>query len=138
VARWFTIALGLLGWGVVVGLPAAGLLPEPAWASAPWIALFVVVILAARALAFRVVEGTVLSLDSSYYVAAAVCVGSVAAGRLVAVALTIDASARLYKRRHLIDRGVRVTEVGYLLYFGGVRGRLIPRPGAGRVRRAGR
>ena len=33
-----------------------------------------------------------LSLDSAYYVAAALCVGSLEAGRLVALALTLDAS----------------------------------------------
>ncbi len=74
-ARWFTIALGVLGWGVVFGLPAAGVLPQPETTAALWIALFVIVILAARALAFRVEEGSVLSLDSAYYVAAALCVG---------------------------------------------------------------
>jgi diguanylate cyclase (GGDEF)-like protein len=127
VARWFTIALGVLGWGVVLGLPAAGILPEPAQTTAPWIALFVVVILAARALAFRLVEGTVLSLDSAYYVAAAVCVGSVGAGRLVAVALTIDASVRLYfaRKRHRIEPGNWFTELGYVLYFGGMSGGLV-------------
>jgi len=127
VARWFTIALGLLGWGVVVGLPAAGVLPEPAQTTAPWVAIFVVVILAARALAFRLVEGTVLSLDSAYYVAAAVCVGSVGAGRLVAVALTIDASVRLYlaRKRHKHDPGGWFAELGYVLYFGGMSGGLV-------------
>jgi diguanylate cyclase (GGDEF)-like protein len=127
VARWFTIALGVLGWGVVLGLPAANVLPEPAHTSAGWIAIFVVVILAARALAFRLVEGTVLSLDSAYYVAAAVCVGSVGAGRLVAVALTIDASVRLYlaRRHHQLDPGGWFAELGYVLYFGGMSGGLV-------------
>ena len=97
-ARWFTIALGLVGWGVVLGLPALGVVgTEPT--SVAWIALFIVVILATRALAFRPVEGSVLSLDSAYYVAAALCVGSVNAGRLVAVALTLDASVRLSRAR---------------------------------------
>jgi diguanylate cyclase (GGDEF)-like protein len=127
VARWFTIALGVLGWGVVVGLPAAGVLPEPAETTAPWIAIFVVVILAARALAFRLVEGTVLSLDSAYYVAAALCVGSVGAGRLVAVALTIDASVRLYtaRKRGQVDPDGWFSELGYVLYFGGMSGGLV-------------
>jgi diguanylate cyclase (GGDEF)-like protein len=127
VARWFTIALGVLGWGVVLVLPAAGVLPAPAQTTAPWIAIFVVVILAARALAFRLVEGTVLSLDSAYYVAAALCVGSVGAGRLVAVALTIDASVRLYtaRKRGHVDPGGWFTELGYVLYFGGMSGGLV-------------
>ncbi len=131
-ARWFTIALGVLGWGVVLGLPAANVLPEPEMTAAPWIALFVIVILAARALAFRPVEGSVLSLDSAYYVAAAVCVGSVAAGRLVAVALTIDASVRLYvaRKHRQVDPGSWFTELGYVLYFGGISGGLVVLCGA--------
>ncbi len=126
-ARWFTIALGVLGWGVVLALPAVGFLPEPAQTTAPWIAIFLVVILAARALAFRLVEGTVLSLDSAYYVAAALCVGSVGAGRLVAVALTLDASVRLYaaRKRHHEDPGGWFSELGYVLFFGGMSGGLV-------------
>jgi len=120
----FTIAVGVLGWGVVLGLPAAGVLPEPEPTAALWIALFVLVILAARALAFRV-EGSVLSLDSAYYVAAALCVGSVGAGRLVAVVLTLDASVRLYLGRRRIERGGWVAELGYVLYFGGMSGGLL-------------
>ncbi len=115
-ARWFTIALGLLGWGVVLVLPATGVLPEPEFTAGLWIALFLIVILAARALAFRI-EGSVLSLDSAYYVAAALCVGSVGAARLVGIALTLDAAVRLYlKRTH--ERWV--DELGYVLYFGGM------------------
>lgn len=126
-ARWFTIALGILGWGVVLGLPALGVLPEPSHTSVPWIALFVVVILASRALAFRLVEGSVLSLDSAYYVAAALCVGSVGAGRLTAAALTIDAAARLYaaRRKRRVDPEGWFHELGYVLYFGGMSGGMV-------------
>src|SRR5678815_4474006 len=95
-ARGFTLLLGFLGWSVLLALPAIGALPQPEHTAAAWIALFIAVILASRALAFRLVEDSVLSLDSAYYVAAALCVGSVAAGRLTAVALTIDAAVRLY------------------------------------------
>ncbi len=120
-ARWFTIALGVLGWGVVFGLPAAGILPQPETTAALWIALFVIVILAARALAFRVEEGSVLSLDSAYYVAAALCVGSVGAARLVGAALTVDAGVRLYLRRKLLGRRDEwIDQLGYVLYFGGM------------------
>lgn len=123
----FTIALGVLGWGVVLALPALGVLPEPTRTDPLWTALFVIVILAARALAFRLVEGSVLSLDSAYYVAAALCVGSVGAGRLVAIALTIDASVRLYlARRHgRVDADGWWAELGYVLYFGGMSGALV-------------
>jgi len=123
----FTIVLGVLGWGVVLALPALDVLPDAAHTSPLWIALFVVVILAARALAFRLVEGSVLSLDSAYYVAAALCVGSVGAGRLVAIALTVDASARLYyaRKRGRVEPGAWWEELGYVLYFGGMSGALV-------------
>ncbi len=128
VGHWFTIALGILGWGTVLGLPAAGVLAEPQPTAALWIALFVIVILAARALAFRV-EGSVLSLDSAYYVAAALSVGTVGAGRLVAVVLTIDASLRLYAKRTRNRSTTEVSswfaELGYVLYFGGMSGGLL-------------
>ncbi|HZJ62490.1 MAG TPA: sensor domain-containing diguanylate cyclase, partial [Kofleriaceae bacterium] len=123
----FSIALGLAGWAVVLGLPALGVLPEPTPTPALWIALFIIVILAARALAFRMIEGSVLSLDSAYYVAATLCVGSVGAGRIVAVALTIDAGVRLYyARTHgRADPSGWFAELGYVLYFGGMSGGLV-------------
>ena len=123
----FTIALGLAGWAVVFGLPAVGVLPEPTPTSALWITLFIVVILAARALAFRMAEGSVLSLDSAYYAAVTLCVGSVGAGRIVAVALTVDAAARLYyaRKRGPADPAGWWAELGYVLYFGGMSGGLV-------------
>jgi diguanylate cyclase (GGDEF)-like protein len=123
----FSIALGLAGWAVVLGLPALGVLPEPTPTPALWIALFIIVILAARALAFRMIEGSVLSLDSAYYVAATLCVGSVGAGRIVAVALTIDAGVRLYYARShgRADPSGWFAELGYVLYFGGMSGGLV-------------
>jgi diguanylate cyclase (GGDEF)-like protein len=126
VGQLFTIALGLAGWAVVLGLPALGVLPQPTPTTALWITLFIVVILGARALAFRMVEGSVLALDSAYYVAATLCVGSVGAGRIVAVALTVDAAARLYyaRKRGRADPAGWV-ELGYVLYFGGMSGGLV-------------
>jgi diguanylate cyclase (GGDEF)-like protein len=123
----FTITLGLAGWVVVLGLPELGGLFRPSPTPVLWIALFIAVILAARALAFRLVEGSVLSLDSAYYVAATLCVGSFAAGRIVAAALTLDAAARLYyaHRRGSVDAAVSWTELGYVLYFGGMSGGLV-------------
>ena len=127
--RWighaFTIAIGLIGWFVVLGIPALGwVASDPAEHALP-IVLFVVVILTARALAFRLVAGSVLSLDSSYYVAAALCVGSVEAGRLVALALTVDAAARLAIARRKKDPSTWWAELGYVLYFGGMSGGLL-------------
>jgi diguanylate cyclase (GGDEF)-like protein len=123
----FTSVLGLTGWVVVLGLPALGVLPKPTHTPTLWIALFVVVILGARALAFRLVEGSVLSLDSAYYVAATLCVGSISAGRIVAVALTVDAAVRwFYARKHArADSTGWWVELGYVLYFGGMSGGLV-------------
>ncbi len=123
----YTVVLGVLGWFVVLGLPVVGVLPADPFAGVFPVVLFVVVILAARALAFRLVEGSVLSLDSAYYVAAALCVGSSEAGRLVALALTVDASARLVsaRRRGRGDPDGWWAELGYILYFGGMSGGLL-------------
>ena len=123
----FTVAVGLVGWAVVLGFPAVGMLPKPTPTPLLWIALFIVVILAARGLAFRIVENNVLSLDSAYYVAATLCVGSFGAGRIVAVAMTLDAAARLYyaRKRGRSDAAVSWTELGYVLYFGGMSGGLV-------------
>jgi diguanylate cyclase (GGDEF)-like protein len=128
--RWlghtFTIALGLIGWLIVLVLPFLRVLPVDEAAPALPIMLFVLVILVARALAFRLTEGSVLSLDSAYYVAAALCVGTVEAGRLVALALTLDASARLSsKRRRKVELDGWWAELGYVLYFGGMSGGLL-------------
>ena len=122
----FTIALGLGGWAVVVGLPELRALPGPQ-TPVLWIAMFIAVILAARAMAFRPASDSVLSLDSAYYVAAALCVGSFSAGRIVAVALTLDAAARLYltRARAHSDSAVSWTELGYVVYFGGMSGGLV-------------
>jgi diguanylate cyclase (GGDEF)-like protein len=123
----FTLALGFAGWAVVLGLPALGVLPEPSPTSALWIALFIAVILAVRALAFRSATGSVLALDSAYYVAATLCVGSVGAGRIVAVALTIDAAAREYAARKRGRSGATEgwAALGYVLYYGGMSGGLV-------------
>jgi diguanylate cyclase (GGDEF)-like protein len=112
---------------VVLGLPALGVLPQPAPTPALWIALFIVMILGVRALAFQPVEDAVLSLDSAYYVAATLCVGSVSAGRIVAVALTLDAAVRLYyvRKDGRSDPSEWWAELGYVLYFGGMSGGLV-------------
>src|SRR4051812_24902004 len=83
----FTIAVGLAGWFVVLGLPGLHVVAHDVPSGPFSIGMFVTVILGARALAFRL-EESVLSLDSAYYVAAALCVGTIEAGTLVALALT--------------------------------------------------
>ena len=122
----FTIVVGLLGWVGVLGLPALHLVPHDLPSGPFSIGMFVTVILAARALAFRL-EESVLSLDSAYYVAAALCVGTIEAGTLVALALTVDASVRLAMAlRHTRDPADGWwAAVGYVLYFGGMSGALL-------------
>jgi diguanylate cyclase (GGDEF)-like protein len=125
----FTIALGAFGWIVLLAFPGLGILPHDAPSGALSVALFSIVILTARALAFQPVEGRVLALDSAYYVAAALCAGTIEAGRLVAIALTIDALARLVVARKAGRRGPgwrpTAAELGYVLYFGGMSGGLL-------------
>jgi diguanylate cyclase (GGDEF)-like protein len=123
----FTIALGAFGWIVLLAFPALGILPHDAPSGVLSVTLFTIVILAARALAFQPVEGRVLSLDSAYYVAAALCAGTIEAGRLVAIALTIDALARLViaRRDGRRDAAGWPAELGYVLYFGGMSGGLL-------------
>jgi diguanylate cyclase (GGDEF)-like protein len=128
VARWFTIGLGIAGW-IGLGLPMllgveGEIGGEPA--SAAWTALFFVVILASRALAFHPMKGSVLSLDSAFCAAAVLCVGPFEAGRLTAVALTSDAAARLIRARGRAPEPSRwLDDLGYVLYFGGMSGGLV-------------
>jgi diguanylate cyclase (GGDEF)-like protein len=122
----FTLMVAAIGWGALAGslLWSTGSAPA---AGAPWLfALFVAVIVAARTMAFRPVPESVLSLDSGFYVAAAICLGAVPAGRLVALALTIDALIRLAGRRRAgkLD-GRWKAEIAYVLYFGGMTGALV-------------
>ncbi len=102
---------------------------DGAHASAAWTTLFFAVILASRALAFHPVKGSVLSLDSAFYVAAVLCIGPIEAGRLTAAALTIDAAARLFgaraRGREHGGRGRGLDDLGYVLYFGGMSGGLV-------------
>jgi diguanylate cyclase (GGDEF)-like protein len=125
VARRLTIALGLVGW-MALALPTViGLDREHA--SVAWTTIFFLVIVASRALAFHPVKGSVLSLDSAFYVVAVLCVGPIDAGRLTALALTIDAAARLYRGRRSepIDPESQRDKLGYVLYFGGMSGALV-------------
>jgi diguanylate cyclase (GGDEF)-like protein len=90
-------------------------------------AMFLIVIVAARAMATRLLPDTAVALDSGFYVAATMCLGSVASGRMVALALTVDSVWRIAQARH--DGGaerVRVPEAAsFLIYFGGMTGALL-------------
>ena len=128
-ARWLTIALGIAGW-IGLGIPVVlGFDGEigGAHVSATWMALFLAVTFASRVLAFHPVKGSVLSLDSAFYVAAVLCVGPIAAGWLTAMAFTVDATVRLFRsrRRGQVEPARRLDELGYVLYFGGMSGALV-------------
>src|SRR5688572_4452579 len=89
----FTLAVAALGWAA---LAATAFVDAPVSAvGGPWLfAIFVATILAARSMAFRLIPESVLSLDSAFFVVAAMCLGSVPAGRMVALALTVDSLLR--------------------------------------------
>jgi diguanylate cyclase (GGDEF)-like protein len=108
----FTLAVAVLGWGALIATAVvrAGTY-EPGGPAL--LAIFIGTILAARTMAFRLVPESVLSLDSAIFVAAAMCLGPVKAGWLVAIALTVDAAAR------------RERELWYVLYFGGMTGAVL-------------
>lgn len=120
----FTLVLAALGWGVV----AAGVAFGPPLAlsahGAAGVALFVMVIVATRAMAFPIGPDAVLSLDAGFYVAAAVALGPTVAGLIVALALTADAAVRWWgARRARPDPDRR--GLAYVAYFGGLTGALV-------------
>src|SRR5688572_8172737 len=86
------VVFALLGWGTLLGVTIArgvgGGAPPLAFAA------FLLVVVAVRLMATRMLPASPLSLDSAFYIAAAACLGAVAAGWLVAVALTLDALLR--------------------------------------------
>jgi diguanylate cyclase (GGDEF)-like protein len=109
----FMLAFGLAGWATLVGATlTAGVGP-----GAPPLAFaaFLLVVVAVRVMAVRMLPLSPLSLDSAFYIAAAACLGAVAAGWLVAVALTVDAASR--RGRELATGTERVA---HALYYGGM------------------
>lgn len=123
----FMAVLGLLGWLVLLR-PAtvpgllSGVQPE---VSSLAMAVFVVVVVLARSMAFRPLPGTVISIDSGFYVAATLCFGSIAAGRMAALALTLDALLRLIAKARGRTRRQWLDGVIYVAYFGGMSGALL-------------
>ena len=139
----FMALCGLVGWAALAFCPSLpGITPAPArpLGALPFV-LFLLVIVAARGLAFRMLPETLVSLDSAFYIAAVVCLGSVPAGRLVALALTLDALLRLLGfdagGRRPVERGGamahgaprstsgRLEHAMFAFYFGGMTGGLI-------------
>jgi diguanylate cyclase (GGDEF)-like protein len=126
-ALGFSLALGALGWALLIASPWLDLAPAPPIASEWTFVLFLGVILAGRGLAYHPVPERVIALDSAYFVAAAVILGSVPAGRLAAIALTLDSVFRLAvgARRGRMTRASWFHEAGYAFYFGGMTGALV-------------
>ncbi|HVV82268.1 MAG TPA: sensor domain-containing diguanylate cyclase [Kofleriaceae bacterium] len=120
----FTLALAVLGWGAVV---AAAIVAPPALPvhGGLGVALFVGVIVATRALAFPIAPGAVLSLDSGFYVAAAVALGPTAAALIVALALTADAAVRWWRARAARPDDEHRRGLAYVAFFGGATGALV-------------
>jgi diguanylate cyclase (GGDEF)-like protein len=124
-----TCAVGLLGWGF---LAAASYWPgfgvgSPAAPDELSFVLFLVVIVAARAMATRLLPDARVALDSAFYVAAAVSLGSVTAGRLVALALTVDSVSRLalWNQAAPESRQRWREALAFIVYFGGMSGALL-------------
>jgi diguanylate cyclase (GGDEF)-like protein len=124
----FTLAVAAVAWGAVVWSGYDQALGGTAGGDGPWaFGLFLGVILASRGLAVRLIPDSVLSLDSAFYVAATVCLGPAPAGRLVALALTLDSLLRLLarERRAPLSRRQWREELAYVVYFGGMTGALV-------------
>jgi diguanylate cyclase (GGDEF)-like protein len=125
--RLFMAVFGLAGWGALIAA-SYGLGPGVGrGADTLSFLLFLLVIVASRSMAFRMLPETLVSLDSAFYIAAVICLGSVTAGRLVAIALTLDALLRLLgadaagKRQ----RVPWAEALQFVVYFGGMTGGLL-------------
>src|SRR5262249_4435396 len=127
----FMAALGALSWATLLAASLVrGFAPAQPAAGGPLLfVLFLLVVVATRSMAFRLFSEAVVSLDSAFYIAAVLCLGSVATGWLVAVALTVDAVLRLV-RRETANGARRDTRnwagnVAHTFYFGGMTGALL-------------
>ena len=121
--------LGLAGWtflALATYWPGFAPVP-PAQPDVLAFAMFLIVIVAARAMATRLLPDTAVALDSGFYVAATICLGSVPSGRLVALALTVDSVWRIAHARHESgpDKVPLREAASFLLYFGGMTGALL-------------
>jgi diguanylate cyclase (GGDEF)-like protein len=127
----FMVLFGLAGWSLLLAatwIPGLAPVPPRPAELVPF-TLFFAVIAATRGLAFRVLPEILVSLDSAFYVAASACLGTVTAGKLVALALTLDALLRLLGQDRLAsDRrsNERLTEsLAFVVYYGGMTGGLL-------------
>lgn len=123
----FMLAFGVGGWVLLAVAHGAGLGPHGPGIDLLPFSLFLAVVVAARLMAFELLPGTVVSADAAFFVAAAFCLGPLAAGTLVALALTVDSLLRL-RRVGRSQRGAprgRLRSVVYVAYFGGMTGALL-------------
>ncbi len=121
----FSWIVGTVAWAILIA-SALGWIPSVSEeTSIPplWFALFFAFILLARGLAIPITRGSVASLDAGFYLAAAVCLGPLNAGLLVAVALTLDSLWRAIAPGPSVDP--KRTRASYVFYFGGVSGALL-------------
>src|SRR5690606_7005524 len=96
----FTLLVGVIGWAVLVAWSRTAPATAAPHLGPVTCGVFLLVILATRAMAFRIVPDSVLSLDTGFHVAATAALGPLAAGQLVAFALTIDSLVRSVGPRH--------------------------------------
>lgn len=120
----FLTAVGLVGWAALIAasyVPALAPEGAPSAGAVPFL-LFFVFALGTRLFSFHILPETRISLDEAFYIAAAACLGSVAAGKMVALVLTLDALLR-----HLRAEGERDREqsLGFVVYYGGMSGGLL-------------
>jgi len=121
----FMAGFGLVGWmALLTASFATGVGTRPV-SALDWV-VFLVVIAGTRLLAFRMLPETPVSLDSAFYIAAIVCLGSLPAGWIVASALTFDAFLRSVglepAARRMRETQTLAERVTYVLYFGGMTG----------------
>ncbi len=126
----FMAVAGLAGWAALI----LGSL-STSWSSGAYpatgtaFASFLAIVVAMRVMAFRTTPETPISLDSSFYIAAVVCLGALPAGWLVAVAMTLDALLRFAgvdaAARRLRAGQTLLERITFVLYFGGMTGGVI-------------
>jgi diguanylate cyclase (GGDEF)-like protein len=120
----FTLALGALGWLLLLAVtwlpgiwpvqpPGPGLVPE---------LLSLLVIMAVRAMAFELYEGAMVSLDSPFYIASAITIGSVRTAWLVAIGLAVDMGVRALLPADGVRRRDRLP---FVLYLSGITSALV-------------
>jgi diguanylate cyclase (GGDEF)-like protein len=125
----FMALFGTLGWAALLAVTyVPGFGPDSVRVPpALSFTLFFLTIVGVRGMAFRMLPETVVSLDSAFYIASVVCLGSATSGRLVALALTLDALLRLLRADAAgkNPQGTFLQNLTFVIYFGGFSGGLL-------------